>query len=87
MIFTKKSDGLYGNDDIQAMIETLGNKTYKKEFSAVLKTYGCSSQDKSAILDCLSEGYCERFDRYDSAVCETFVRVYELWVDAKGVKA
>lgn len=68
----------YNNDDIQKMLETLREPEYKKAF---IQNLTCSPRDRSAILDCIDDGYYERFDRYDSDVCETFIATYEEWLE------
>ncbi len=67
----------YNNDDIQKMLETLRDPEHKQAF---LQNLTCSPRDKWAILDCIADGYHERFDRYDSDVCETFIATYEEWL-------
>lgn len=67
----------YNNDDIQKMLETLWYPEYKAAF---LQNLNCSPRDRSAILDCIDDGYYERFYRYDSDVCETFIATYEEWL-------
>ncbi len=64
---------IYLNDDIQRMIkEVKGDENLKV---AVLKQL--SGRDKAAVEDVLAEGWYERFDRYDSDVCEQFITAYE----------
>lgn len=67
----------YNNDDIQKMLETLRDPEHKQAF---LQNLTCSPRDKLAILDCIADGYYERFDRYDSDVCEIFIATYEAWL-------
>lgn len=65
-------EGLYNNDDIQEMLDSLKNPKHFKglDFKDV------SDSDKRAILRVIEDGYYETFDRYDSDVCEQFIRVY-----------
>lgn len=76
-IYIKKHDGLYNSNDIQAMLKTLTNRSYRKEF---LKHV---THDLTSIIDCIEECWYERFHRYDSDVCEHFIEAYEEWVASK----
>ncbi len=69
--------GICNNEDIQQMLETLQDPDHKETF---LQNLTCSPRDKWAILDCIADGYHERFDRYDSDVCEIFIATYEEWL-------
>ncbi len=64
---------MYNNDDIQDMIEECNESNELKE--AILNNF--SGADKRAMIDVLDDGYYDRFDRYDSDVCEQFIRAYE----------
>ena len=65
---------MYNSDDIQKMIETCNNNDKLKD--AVLNGI-LPFSDRQAVQDVLSEGWYERFDRYDSDVCEKFIVAYE----------
>lgn len=65
---------MYTNEDIDNMLLVVkGNLTFKKILDDSIYSFG----DKEAIKDCIKEGYYERFERYDSAVCEEFITLYE----------
>ena len=64
---------MYNNDDIQKMITKCKNDAALRE--KVLD--GVSSHDKFSVADVISDGWYERFDRYDSDVCEQFITAYE----------
>lgn len=67
---------MYSDNDIQEMIDNLLNdKCLRDEFNEELEIM--SPSDRVAIRDVLSDGYVERFDRYDSDVCEQFISIYE----------
>lgn len=68
----KKS--FYNNSDLQEMLEYLKDSSKRAIF---LKNLSCSNADRLAIEDCIEEGYYERFDRYDSDVCEIFIHTIE----------
>lgn len=63
----------YSNDDIQNLIEEVNKDNALKE--RILSHF--DNRDLVAIKDVLSDGYYERFDRYDSDVCEQFLSAYE----------
>ena len=66
---------MYTNDEIQDMIQTA--KTYKKQFFEQIDSAEISILDKDAIKNVINEGWYEEFDRYDSAVCEYFIEIFE----------
>jgi len=68
---------MYNNDDIQDMI-TKAKKDMDSFYKAI-DSYGISNSDKNAIKSVINSGWYEDFDRYDSAVCEHFIRIYENW--------
>ena len=72
---------MYNNDDIQAMIDRVNNdgtnETIIDIISAARKYNGGSVYDQDAIREVLRSGYVDNFDRYDSDVCEQFIRAYE----------
>lgn len=64
---------IYSNDDIQDMITAVNdNQTLKEK---VLGHF--SGNDLYAMQDVLNDGWYERFDRYDSDICEQFIITYE----------
>lgn len=66
---------MYCNDDIQSMINKVNKDAdFKEKFR---KNLIGSAMDNGAIFDVLMDGSVERFDRYDSDVCEQFVRAFE----------
>lgn len=68
---------MYSSKDIQDIITRLnGDKELKTEFISRVCKY-CNNSDSLAIKDVLSDGCYERFDRYDSDVCEQFLTVWE----------
>lgn len=67
---------MYNNDDIQNMIDEVKDN---KEFFKAVDQSGICEEDKIAIMDVLDSGWYEDFDRYDSAVCEYFITIYEDW--------
>ena len=64
---------LYTSDDIQDMLDSCKKNVKLKE--AVISHF--TGRDKGAISDVLDDGYYERFDRYDSDICEQFIKAYE----------
>ena len=74
-------DGVYDNADIDGMLATLKDSDNLNDFRPHLN---CSGRDEKAILDCIDDGSYERFDRYDSDVCEIFITAYENWLSPKG---
>lgn len=68
---------LYDSNDIDAMLSCVStNDTLKANIKAIaLKRY--SILDVSQIFHCIECGYSESFDRFDSAVCEEFIRLFE----------
>ena len=63
---------IYTNEDIQDMLTAV-----KKSDTLRTKILSCFSEDdRAAMADVLDEGWYERFDRYDSDVCEQFIRAY-----------
>ena len=68
---------MYDNHEIQEILSRLERDTnYKQLFLKVAKRQ-MSSSDYFALLDVIGDGYYERFDRYDSDVCEQFLQIYE----------
>lgn len=65
---------MYNNNDIQDMISKIRRDSDMKK--AVLDMIS-NERDRAAVRDVLSDGSVERFDRYDSDVCEQFIRAYE----------
>lgn len=64
---------MYNNDDIQRMLsECKKNSNLKDD---VLRQF--DGGDLMAVEDVIMDGYYERFDRYDSDVCEKFITAYE----------
>lgn len=68
---------MYNNDEVQEILSRLERDTnYKHLFLKVAKEQ-MSNSDYFALLDVIGDGYYERFDRYDSDVCEQFLQIYE----------
>ena len=64
---------LYLYADIQKMIQELkADEAFKEQIISKI-----NQMDQGAVRDVISDGSAERFDRYDSAVCENFVAAYE----------
>lgn len=64
---------LYTNNDIQKMMDHVNsNDTLRKQIISHVH-----ENDGGAVSAVLADGYVERFDRYDSAVCENFIVAYE----------
>jgi hypothetical protein len=67
---------MYNTNQIQEMLNKLNtNQPMLKTFCAKLEKLNAS--DRMAIMDVLRDGSVERFDRYDSDVCEQFISLYE----------
>ena len=64
---------MYNNDDIQAMIDKVNNDGIQDQIVNCI-VFG---HDRASIRRVLHEGFVEAFDRYDSDVCEKFIRAYE----------
>lgn len=68
---------MYNNHEIQEILSRLEREpNYKHLFLKIAKVQ-MSSSDYNALLDVIGDGYYERFDRYDSDVCEQFLQIYE----------
>ena len=65
---------MYTNRDIQKIISEVKDDP---NFLDLLDNSNISGADKAAIAHVLKTGWFETFDRYDSAVCEQFIRLYE----------
>lgn len=66
---------IFDSDDVQLMIEQVNKyKTVRECLFSHLKTI--SAADRGAIKAVLEDGHYERFDRYDSDVCEQFIRAF-----------
>lgn len=71
MWITRKQ--IYDNEDVQKMLNySHYNGIAKHVFSQEIKGY--SHADKEAMLYAINEAWYEAFDRYDSAVCDSFIR-------------
>lgn len=68
----------YTYNEIQSMIEDLNfSKDKKEEFKQkYLLYYGKLNKDYYDILYCIKESSAESFDRFDSDVCEKFIKIY-----------
>ena len=69
---------MFNNDDIQRMIEECQSDLTLK---AKVLDGMANTSDRLKASDVISAGYYERFDRYDSDVCEQFITAY---LKAKG---
>ena len=63
---------MYNYNDIQNMIERVNNDGTADKILRHIQDY-----DKGSVRNVLKSGYYETFDRYDSDVCEQFIRAYE----------
>lgn len=71
---------MYTNNDIQNMLNELNiDTTLLKAFCYNLEQVNAT--DRQAIMSCIHYNDVERFDRYDSDVCETFINTY---INTKG---
>ena len=66
---------MYSNNDIQDMIQTA--KANKQQFFEQIDSAGISQSDKISIKSAINDGWYEAFDRYDSAVCDHFITIFE----------
>ena len=66
---------MYSNEQVQEMIVSVNRDC--AGFEPFLGKI--NQRDQAAIRDVLSDGSVERFDRYDSDVCEEFIRAYETY--------
>lgn len=74
MWITKKQ--IYDNEDVQKMLNYLHYNTISKAiFINKIKDY--NTADKQGMLYAIDEAWYEAFDRYDSAVCDSFIRSFE----------
>ena len=73
---------MYNSNDIQNIIDRLNSDNELKEdfLRRIFKYY---PYDENSVRDVLSDGSVERFDRYDSAVCDEFLTVWEKGVEAQ----
>ncbi len=62
------------NDELQDMLSTVKKDEALREKLFELTAH---SSDAAAIRHCISEGWYEAFDRYDSDVCEQFIAAYK----------
>lgn len=65
---------MYTSQNIQKMMSEVRNDP---NFLDLLDNSSISRNDKAAIAHVLKNGWFEAFDRYDSAVCEHFIKLYE----------
>lgn len=72
-----KQKKFYSSDDIQAMLNFISHHDDRPEYHAFLNYISKNTTDTGAIKHCISEGWYEEFDRYDSDVCEQFIRCFE----------
>lgn len=63
---------MYNYDDIQNMIDRVNNDGTADKILQHISDY-----DKGSVRNVLKSGYYETFNRYDSDVCEQFIRAYE----------
>ncbi len=73
---------LYDNNDLQVMLTFLQqNEPALQAVAGAAHGYFAgmndSCGDKAAIFSVIASASAETFDRYDSAVCETFIRITE----------
>lgn len=68
-----QKEGMYNNQDIQNMIIKCNSDGILKQ--KILDSI-TNISDRSAISDVLEDGDYERFDRYDSDVCEQFIKAF-----------
>ena len=69
----KDKNGLYNANDLQTMLDFIrGNNYARQEFISALP----NTLDGIAIRDVISDGSVEQFDKYDSAVIEQFIDLY-----------
>lgn len=73
---------IYSNDDVQKVIEQVNADSDLK--SRILSHLNVV--DRNAVCDVLQDGWYERFDRYDSDVCENFLLYYEKEKDVVNSK-
>lgn len=66
---------MYNNSDIQDMIQTA--RANKQQFFEWIDSASISQTDKTAIKSVINDGWYEAFDRYDSAVCDHFITIFE----------
>lgn len=66
---------MYTMDQVQDMLTKVKNDPKLK--TAILKQFGKGHMDQNAIADVISNGWVDRFERYDSAVCDNFIIAYE----------
>lgn len=77
---------MYTNDDIQNILRGLKNPRNYDIFEKKIDFVTDNQIDIYQIKDCIHEGWYERFDRYDSAICETFLCIVEkMYSDAIAV--
>ncbi len=62
------------NNQLQDMITYVKRNQPAAFFEELEKI---NDSDKRAIKRVIDEGWYEEFDRYDSDVCEEFIRIYE----------
>ena len=79
------NEKLYSSDEIQDMVSACKNdpKLKKKVLSKLSVKGPLGKQDKSGIEYVIDSGSAESFYRFDSDVCDKFIRAY---CDAKGIK-
>lgn len=68
---------LYNNDDIQNMISDCKNNP-DTDFAKKVLEHIQSDRDRAAISNVIHSGWYETFDRYDSDVCEQFIKSYNM---------
>lgn len=68
---------IYNTNQVQAMLIFLKNHPAEKKAFLDGLLEDCCKADARAIKCCVEEHYYGEFDRYDSAVCDYFIRRFE----------
>ena len=84
-IFVKSHKGYYEESDLQGMLDTLSSdESYRDEYLLILKGYVGSEYVKENVRKCILTSNMDILDK-TSDVALLFIRIYELWLDTKGL--
>jgi len=77
---------MYNNDDIQNMIEAVESnpEPFFNAMNSKVVNNTLSFRDAEAMRHVVKEGWYEVFERYDSDVCERFIRIFESVAESYG---
>lgn len=69
---------MYNNNDIQCILDYITEDNNRKQLFFIVLP---NTKDGSDIKNIINSGYYEDFDKYDSDVCEQFLKCFEQLFD------